>query len=92
VTPGIFSTARAINSAKVARGAISVLEGQLTTTTTAARAAKIGARIARNEAAVRDANTTILQQVGGTVLGKITKVIESPTPLRIGNDCDCGRK
>lgn len=60
VTPGSITTREAFLAGSSARTAVSTLEGQLNSSRTAARVAKIQQSISRNEAAVEQANTTII--------------------------------
>ena len=91
VAPGLGDTNKALKAARYARGAIQTLEGQLSRTASATRAAKIAQRIERNEKVLHDANSTVISKVTATIGGQIFKIIEAPTPLRIGNDCECQR-
>ena len=89
VAPGLGDTNKALKVARYARGAITNLEGQLSRTASATRAAKITQRIERNEKVLYDANSTVIGKVSATIGGKIFKTIQAPTPLRIGDDCEC---
>lgn len=89
ISPGLGDVNKAVKAASYARGAIENLEEQLARTASASRAAKIAQGIARNEAALYDANSTLIGKASSSVLEKITKALQAPTPLRIGTDCEC---
>jgi hypothetical protein len=90
ISQGLFTdTPKALKAARYARAAIETLEEQLAGTNSAARAAKIAQRIAKNEEALSGANSTLIYSVTSRVQTKITKLLESATPLRVGNDCEC---
>ena len=89
ISPGIGDVNKAIRAASYARGAIGNLGEQLARTWSASRAAKVAQAIARNEAALYDANSTLLYKATSSAGKEITKALEAPTPLRIGSDCEC---
>ena len=89
ISPGIGDVNKAIRAASYARGAIGNLGEQLARTGSASRAAKVAQAIARNEAALYDANSTLIYKATSSAGKEITKALEAPTPLRIGIDCEC---
>jgi RHS repeat-associated protein len=92
ISPGITDLRNAMKLASAARIAIAGLENSLRGAETVEETWSIEQLIAHSEASIENSNTTMWQWGGAKAMNRISKILEAPTPLRFGSDCECRKQ